>query len=82
MMLAKSIALKQRKRMAALFPNMRASLKLPRLHEIVLDFRHGDLDAEARRPDFNINTQDAEGNTSLQWGSVRGDATTAQWLLA
>ena len=68
--------------MEVLFPNVHASLTFPRLHQIVLEIKPGNLEVEAERNGFDINIQDSDGNTALHWACARGDAKTAQWLLA
>jgi ankyrin repeat protein len=79
--LAKNVSPRQQNQMASLFPDVYASNQFPRLHELVLDLKSGNLDLETKRVGFNIDAQDAEGNTALQWACLRGDAKITQWLL-
>jgi ankyrin repeat protein len=67
--------------MASFFPNPYVSNSFARLHELVLGLKHGDLDAESKRENFEIDEQDEDGSTALEWPCVRGDGKIVKWLL-
>jgi ankyrin repeat protein len=67
--------------MASFFPNPYASNQFNHLHELVLELKYGDLDAELSRENFNIDAQDSDGNSALEWACTRGDHKTVKWLL-
>lgn len=81
MILGNNLPPKQRNQLVALFPDVHSSLEFPRLHQLTLELKPGRLDIEATKVDFDINIQDKEGNTVLQWACLRSDVKTTEWLL-
>lgn len=81
LILSNIIPPKQRKQMENLFPNVYASFKFPRLHQLMLELESGNLESEVEQNGFDVNVQDSDGNTALHWACARGDAKAVQWLL-
>lgn len=52
-----------------------------RVHKIVLQIMHTDLEKELLRNPSVIDQEDADGRTSLSWAAARGDSKSVEALL-
>ena len=68
----------------ALFPTLESleeKRRFTRIHKIVLQILHLDLEKELQRDHSLMDQQDADGKTALSWAAARGDSKALEILL-